>query len=320
MPLMTTTSRACTRCHKELTDAASMEAGIGPICRKLDNALLARLIPSNVGRAVELLGELLWVSTVAPETSETLAKVIEAVRAPDAAAREDWRVEVKRVEWALSFPANNEIRTMLTSVVAALGYVGLASLWNGEAATGVAHVTCADLGSFGMRLVITGPKNSAARAAFKTLKGYRFHPKGSLPTVEKAAWSFPVATHAAFRLVVITHYPNNKGLAEAVELAAASVPVLVPVAAPTARASAPVAVPVPVPVAAPKCSIEHAGTMLKVHSPYNPAFIGALKATLAWTDRRWNSKEKVWEVSANNENVLVGLLVKHYGPTALAAV
>jgi len=315
MPLMTTTSRACTRCHKELTDAASMEAGIGPICRKLDNALLARLIPSNVGRAVELLGELLWVSTVAPETSETLAKVIEAVRAPDAAAREDWRLEVKRVEWALSFPANNEIRTMLTSVVAALGYVGLASLWNGEAATGVAVVTCANVEGFGMRLVITGPKNSAARAAFKTLNGYRFHPKGSVATVEKAAWSFPVACHAAFRLAVITHYPNNKGLAEAVELAAASV-----VVAPVARASAPVAVAAPVAAPKAKCSIEHAGTMLKVHSPYNPAFIGALKAALSWTDRRWNSTEKVWEVAAVNENVLVGLIVKHYGPTALAAV
>jgi hypothetical protein len=310
---MTTTSRACTRCHKELTDAASMEAGIGPICRKLDNALLAKLIPSNVGRAVELLGSL-SLATVAPETTDTLSKVVEAVRAPDAAAREDWRVEVKRVEWALSFPANDEIRAMLTSVVAALGYVGLASLWNGEAATGVAVVTCANIEGLGMRLIITGPKNSAARAAFKTLNGYRFHSKGSVAVVEKAAWSFPVACHAAFRLAVITHYPNNKGLAEAVELAAASVVV------PVARASAPVAVPVPVVAPKAKCSIEHAGTMLKVHSPYNPAFIGALKATLSWTDRRWNSTEKVWEVAAVNENVLVGLIVKHYGPTALAAV
>jgi hypothetical protein len=289
-----------------------MEAGIGPICRKLDNALLARLIPSNITRAVELLARV-SLATVAPETTDTLTKVVEALNAPDAAAREDWRVEVKRIEWALSFPANSEIRATLTSVVSALGYVGLASLWNGEAATGVANITCATVEGLGMRLLITGPKNSAARAAFKSIPGYRFHPKGSVTVVEKAAWSFPVAAHAAFRLAIITHYPNNKGLAESVELAAASVVV---VAAPVEATPAPV-VAAP---KAPKCSIEAVGVLLKVRTPYNPSFIAELKNALSWSDRRWNSGEKVWEVSANNQNVVTGLVIKHYGPTALAAV
>lgn len=165
-----------------------------------------------------------------------------------------------------------------------------------------------------MRLIITGPKNSAARAAFKTINGYRFHPKGSVAIVEKAAWSFPVSAHAAFRLAIITHYPNNKGLAEAVELAATEVIIATPVA----RASAPVAVPVVAPKA--KCSIETVGVLLKVRTPYNPAFIAELKNALTWSDRRWNSGEKLWEVSANNANVVTGLVIKHYGPTALAAV
>jgi len=321
MPLMTTTSRNCTRCHKELTDAASMEAGIGPICRKLDNALLARLIPSNVTRAVELLTRL-SLATAAEGTTDTLSKVMDAIRAPDAAAREDWRVEVKRIEWVLSHADNQPLRATLTSVVSALGYVGLASLWNGEAATGKAFVTCQTIGSLGTRLVIVGPKNSSARAAFKTIPGYRFHAKGTVEGVEKPCWSFAATQFAAFRLVVITHYPNHTGLVEAVEAAQAAVVA----AAAAAQAAAPVvaATPAPVaPVAAPKaakCSIEAVGVLLKIRTPYNPAFIAELKNALTWSDRRWNSGEKVWEVSANNQNVVTGLVIKHYGPTALAAV
>ena len=318
MPLMTTTSRNCTRCHKELTDAASMEAGIGPVCRKLDNALLARLIPSNVTRAVELLTRL-SLATAAEGTTDTLSKVMDAIRAPDAAAREDWRVEVKRIEWVLSHADNQPLRATLTSVVSALGYVGLASLWNGEAATGKAFVTCQTIGSLGTRLVIVGPKNSSARAAFKTIPGYRFHAKGTVEGVEKPCWSFAATQFAAFRLVVITHYPNHTGLVEAVEAAQAAV-----VAAAQAAAPVVAATPAPVaPVAAPKaakCSIEAVGVLLKIRTPYNPAFIAELKNALTWSDRRWNSGEKVWEVSANNQNVVTGLVIKHYGPTALAAV
>jgi len=307
MPYMTETSRNCTRCSKELTDAASMEAGIGPICRKLDNALLAKLIPSNLTRAREVLATL-DLTTAAPETMTVLVSIETSIMADDAHTRDDWRLEVKRIEWALSFHGNNSFRKGLTSVVAALGYVGLASLWNGEAATGKAAVTCLN-----DRLVVQGPKNSAARATFKRISGFKFHPASN---GSKPQWSFPVAEHAAVLLAVITHYPNNEGLDLAIEGAKTYIANLPPPPAPTPAAVVPAAVAAPALPKA-KCAVESVGVLLKVRTPYKPEFINDLKNELPWTDRRWNSGEKVWEVSANHSSFVLGLVIKHYGNDAL---
>lgn len=310
MAYMTETSRSCTRCGKELTDAASMEAGIGPICRKLDNALLAKLIPSNIVRARELLATVDFTEA-APETMSVLVAVETAIMAEDGLTRDDWRKDVKRVEWALSYFGNNPLRKVLTQVVAALGYVGLAALWNGEAATGEATITCMN-----DRLVIQGPKNAAARGAFRKIAGAVFHKPGT--KLEKACWSFPVAEHAAVLLAVITHYPNNTGLQLAVEGAQnyiANLPKPVAPAAP-AVAVAPVEAP-----AAPKakCAVESVGVLLMVRTPYKPEFIQELKAELPYTDRRWNKDEKRWEVASVNSSLVMGLVIKHFGPDALIA-
>lgn len=297
--------RSCCRCRKELTDAASMEAGIGPICRNLDNALLARLIPSNLGAAREALATL-DLTSVAPETLPTVVEVSADIGSEE--PREDWRKTVKRIEWVLSFGSNDPFRALFTKVVGALGYVGLAALWNGEAATGKSAVTFLD-----GRFVVTGPRNKAANTAFKSIFGRRFHPANTLAGITKAAWSFPATSGEKVFEAVVTHYPNFTGLVEAVEAAKALVAASAPVAAPTVEAPAPV-------VAAPapkKCSIENAGVLLKIHSPYNPAFIGDLKNTFKWGDRRWNAGEKVWEVTANHEEAVKALLTKHYGAEAL---
>lgn len=286
--------RSCCRCRKELTDAASMEAGIGPICRNLDNALLARLIPSNVGLARETIGGL-DLTAVAPETLPTLTEVAATIGGETPS--DDWRKTVKRIEWALSFAGNSEFRDLLTSTVAALGYVGLAALWNGEAASGKATVALMD-----GRLVVTGPNNKAARTALKAIPGRRFHPAKAL--LPKAAWSVPASEADALFVAVATHYPNHEGLTEAVEAAKALK--VTPVAAPAPVAAAP-AKPEP------KCSLTPAGVLLKVRTPYNPAFIGDLKANIKWSDRRWNGGEKVWEVTANHENEVKAMIAKHYG-------
>ncbi len=291
-----TASRFCVRCLKELTDAASMEAGIGPICRNLDNALLARLIPSNLP-AARLFVDAIDLTSVAPETLSTLNEVCAALLADDAAAREDWRVEVKRIEWALSFPANNFLRADLTKLVAALGYVGLAALWNGDAATGKATITCMN-----GRIVVQGPNKAAARKTFRNIKGSKFHPANALIT--KACWSFPGTAHETVFNAVITHYPNHDGLSEALEAAKKAIP------APVAVVAAPVE------KAAPKCCLTPMGVLLKVATPYNPAFISDLKA-LPYNDRRWNKTEKVWEVPLARETDVKALVVKHYGQDAL---
>jgi hypothetical protein len=307
---MHNTSRNCTRCGKDLTDAASQEAGIGPICRDLDNALLARLIPSDLSKARTAF-DAVDLTAVAPETLKTLNEVYGALFADGAASRDDWRLEVKRIEWALSYPANNYMRADLTGVVAALGYVGLSALWSGEAKTGKAHVTFMN-----NRLVIQAAKCKAANITFRAIPGRLFHSAETL--TPKAAWSFPATAHDAVYLAVIKHYPNFAGLTEAVEQAkkfATPAPGALVVPGVTVVTEIPVAerAPKAEEKAAPKCSITPVGVLLKVSSPYNPAFISDLKAQVKWTDRRWNAGEKVWEVTVNEESKVKDLLSKHYG-------
>lgn len=296
-------SRNCTRCWKELTDAASMEAGIGPICRNLDNELLARLIPSDLA-AARASFEAVDLTAVAPETLKTLTEVHGALFGDDSATRDDWRVEVKRIEWALSFPANNAARADLTKVIASLGYVGLASLWNGEAATGKATCTFTK-----GRLTVVGPRNKAARMAFRLIPGRKFHDAGAF--AEKASWSFPAEQHAAFFSAIIKHYPNFTGLTEAIEAAKAA---WAASPAPEAkRGAAPVA-------AAPKCSMKIEGLFVKVSSPYKPEYITDLKSAFPYSDRRWNAGEKCWEVVAIHKAKVEDIIKKHFGADALGAV
>lgn len=288
MLTQTHSSRNCVRCRKELTDAASMEVGIGPICRKLDNAILAATIPANVAAArfaFEGIPEL-PLSAV----SETFYKVLSALQA---GGKSDWRVEVKRMEWMLSFEAVRAVAYEgMLKTVRALGYVGLASLWEGEAATGLATVRY-DAG----RLFVKGPRNKAAINALRAIQGRRFHS-------DTKEWSVPAAQAEAFEAAIHAHYPVNTGLVVALGVAqnAAVAPAAVP---------APVASP---PKVASKVSIEVLGAVARVRSPYNSGFIWALKESLPHQARKWTGT--AWEVVASYLPTVEQLVEKYYGEKA----
>lgn len=319
--MVSNSGRSCARCGKELTDAASMEVGIGPICRNLDNCLLAKLIPSNIDRAREALAEL-DLTSLAPETLPTLSEVVSDINAETAASVDDWRKTVKRIEWALSFPGNHNFRPMLTSCVSALGYVGLAAMWDGKAASGKAEVSVKD-----GRFAIVGPRNKAFNTAAKKINGWKFRPAGTV-FEKKACWTFPCDQWGAVFETVITHYPNFSGLDASIEEAKkvvearlAEKQALREEEEKAAIEAVPAAVVAPAPVqtvqAAKKCSITSAGVLLKVATPYKPEYINELKETIKWGDRRWNAQERVWEVAANHEAEVKALVTKHFGAEAL---
>lgn len=52
---------------------------------------------------------------------------------------------------------------------------------------------------------------------------------------------------------------------------------------------------------------------LAIHSPYNPAFVAALKAKIPATDRMWDGRRKVWIVSQNHGKALQNLIASYYG-------
>ena len=277
-------SRACSRCGKALDDAASKEYGIGPVCRKLDNALLARLIPARVADA-QMLAALVRETDLPAPTHATFANVMADLL--DFASK-DWRLTVKRIEWVLSWSLPSLTHTTLIDVVRSLGYVGLASLLSGEAATGKTTVTCEN-----GRLYLYGPRNKTGAVEFKKIKGRMFHPK----TAEtKACWSVPAAKADEFYTVVMTYWPNVTGLEEAVE-AAKVAPVV---------ASAPVPAPT---------YVTEANGVLKVKTPYNAGFVDALKA-LPYKARKWNGIEKVWEVSVEYKAKVEEMVGTYYSKAA----
>lgn len=310
-----------------------MEFGIGPDCRGLDNALLAKLYPSDIEKTRAIFNEI-DLTLVAPFTLEVINTVYGVVFGNDAAKVDDWREEVKRIEWALSFPENNFVRPQLTSVVAALGYAGLAALWNGEAKTGKTLVTYD--GALA-RIFVQAPRGKAGNAAFRAILGRKFHSQGTVQGIAKPAWSFPAKQHALVFDAICKHYPINQGLNDAV--LAASVfcaagakplttidtethaqPGIIGLSAgsPTVYESfvgQTVATPAPAPAPKFKCSMAKAGALLKVTTPYKADYVNDLKGQLKWSDRRWNSVERCWEVPLAATTTMKELVQKHFGET-----
>lgn len=298
-------SRHCFRCDKQLTDAASLNEGIGPICRMLDNAILARLIPSDMGKVLAAYSKVDVLGLV-PETLDTFMKLEAAFRASDAGTREDWRAEVKRIEWILSYGQSYSNIQTFKAIVLALGYVGLIALWNGEAATGEAFVF-----PFDGRLYLQGPQNKGARWALKKIQGWQFHPSFA-GKVAKACWSFPADQFDAFRMTVATNYPNFFGMTEAVNAAkeftalkeaeqAAVAPLI---------EAAPIAPPTKVAI----ISIIEVGDVLKVSAPFRTSYIAELRQTSkADLPRKWLADEKVWEFPVAFKEQVKALVTKHYG-------
>lgn len=314
-------SRFCARCGKDLTDAASMECGVGPICRKLDNKLLAKCLPANpkvakvAWASIDLLAQ---PADVVHTLSLVDAKVATMPDVDDEVFGNDWRDTVKRIEWVLSHPLTSDTVAALYSFVDGLGYVGLSALWKGDAATGKAVVTFSN-----GRLSFVGPNNKAGRISFKAAcPGYRFHAKTA---TTPAAWSAPAKAWKGFFETLVTHWPNNEGLAEAVEQAKnwlsheTPAPLtLVPStwtdgnAAELEQALIEVgALPAPA-KPAPKCFVTVDGDTLKVVTPYNGAFVAELKK-LPYKERAWNPVAKCWTVKATRKTELLTLLETHYG-------
>lgn len=301
--------RSCVRCHKELTDAASMEAGIGPVCRKLDNALLAAQIPADISAARLALSNV-PIEALEPQTMVTFAEVDGALNAPSALMRSDWRKEVKRLEWLLSFEASRKAALVaLTGVVRSLGYVGLASLWEGKASTGVAKVRFAD-----GRLYVAGPRNADFRYAIKQLAGWKFHPAQG---TERPEWSVAAASYSAFNAAVMSYYPVSDGRQEAVKAAEDFVNSILatasnPVAALPVVAVAPIGAPTSV-ASKGKVRVESGAEWMKVYTPYNAHFITDLKQQVAYGARRWEPVSRCWEVKATEQGIVQGLLNKYFG-------
>ena len=319
--------RFCSRCGKALTDAASTEVGVGPICRHLDNALLAKHIPSNIGAARDSAKKVDF-SHFPEETVQTWLKVEAAVVAEGAEEVQDWRETVKRVEWMLSHAVKEPSKTHLMGMVFSLGYIGLVSLWKGEAATGLASCWF-DTG----RIYVSGPQNKAARITLRKIWGAKFHGGSYVPAADHLgekvkAWSFPADKAELVQKAVWAHYPNNENLLGAVETAKAY---LLAVEQEKAK-QAPVEVPAPVqaPVVAAPAQVTKPGSgafaslaenrwlMLKTPG-YKAAFVTAIKE-IPPKDRKWSYETTAWTVAPTHKAKALSLFTQAWPDADISSV
>jgi len=343
-----TISISCARCGKDLTDAASRECGVGPICRNLDNAILATYIPADVSAARAALAQV--PATLVAKTKHIAAlhdRVRDALHDVDAPSCTDWRTTIKRIEWLVSRTGGRcgQGARAFAAVGAALGYVGLASVWLDQAAKGAAIIwvqlgrTTAGwngrkgINEQGAFLFVSGPRNKAANAATKAIEGRRFHtgaahvahrrdPKKAKS--EPAAWSVPAAQFDAFLSMVQAHYPSHRILDAATGDVVSAVDTDGPadwkafrtIARKAYRKANPKGTPRADTKPAPTCRIEDATDNVFVFAPKNGAFIADLKR-LPWKSRKWSREYNCWIVGAVFRETVETLIAKHYGADAL---
>lgn len=202
--------RFCSRCASELTDPASVECGVGPICRGKDNHLYSKTIPANYALAFAKIS-CVDSSTLSEENRERFSalknsvcskatKVAEravAEKAEYASHRKgmDLRDEIRTIDWLLSFSMHPKTKALLVDIVRDLGYVALAGVLSGKASTGESKISFDD--STGM-LKLQGSRNKAGIRAFRALAGSRSFAKEHL---------IPARFFEQFRSIVLECWP-----------------------------------------------------------------------------------------------------------------
>lgn len=306
---MLTVQRRCCRCQLDLTDPVSLEIGIGPVCRKRDNALLARTMPVDQTALCELWPRLIAAQAVEADAATTsvsakhvfgwlarFSQVLDGIKAATTSPEADCRETVRSIEFVLSWLApRSELAELLVEACEQLGYVGLAETMRGNAAAGKAVVYLAD-----GRLIVTGPRGPGFRGAVKAIEGRRFHAAASLgPLTDKAAWSVPAMRFEALRAAVVRFYPCHE-LAGGLtwdELGVRARALTMP-----SRAGSPLV----------EISIEARGPWLLVKTPYDPRFLAQVKA-LPYRDRKWDGPSKAWLIDAKHEKRLNDIVEQVYG-------
>lgn len=178
MVLRNTQYRHCSRCGLPLEDLASQEAGVGPICRKKDNALFAKTITGNLGLALALATtidglheECLERFNVARDKFvKNFSNLVTDNALEGKAHGIDARELAKACDFACSFvhPGGFSVRNQLIELIRHLGYVGLAGVISGEASTGAAKVW---FDSTDGRIKLTGSSNTHGWRAMRRIPG-----------------------------------------------------------------------------------------------------------------------------------------------------
>ncbi len=204
------TPRHCSRCRRELTDPASRECGVGPICRNKNNHLFAKTIQANVPAASALiLGT--NAESLPPEVHscwENLkCRFVNKIEGTEQQSDimftgADFRDCVKDIDYILSFHMSPALRSRMVDIVQHLGYPGLAAVLSNEASLSVAKLWFDD-----GRVFMKGRTCKAGFLRMRKIPGirtprYRGH---------QVPYSAPASQFEEFMKVVQKHWPLYEG-------------------------------------------------------------------------------------------------------------
>jgi len=216
------TPRHCSRCGDDLTDPASRNIGIGPICLKKDSHLMAKAIPANYGQAM-IFAMAMHDEMLAPETVEVWHKAYKSLtrcaeKAANASADmtvmtqtgNDLREVIRACDFLCSFEHPRalgggtyiNVRNSMVQIIRALGYVGLAGVISGQASTSASKIWF-EKG----RVFMTGLGNTSGWQTMKKIPGIvtpRF--RG-----DRAPYTAPACSAVAFLAAVQAHWPMYEG-------------------------------------------------------------------------------------------------------------
>lgn len=286
MPLFTDqTIRFCSRCGQELTDPASRECGVGPICRQKDNHLYAKTIQANLpGASAIILGT--TADQFPPEVRETWTNLTDYFMRQMARTQQqtdlmftgaDFRETVRSIDWMLSFKMNHTIKTRLVKVVGYLGYPGLASVLAGEAST-----TAARIWFEAGRVFLEGKSNRHGFVAMRRIPGIVIPRHRG----DRAPYSAPAAQAPAFLEAVATYWPMYEGDIDSIRAQALAA---------AATAPAPATVPTGPVAVIQKRSEDVVIKFDWVRGAPMYDLINAIKA-ISSQDRKYDPAAKVWSV------------------------
>ena len=314
-------TRTCAYCGLPLTDSASLQAGVGPVCRGKDNALYAKGIPADLPAAKAAFQAVVrLISDSGAEVSSYFhSTALPAFEAALESETPDFRDAVRALVWIAS--GSKALRATVGPVVSALGYPAVAAMILGMAVSSPATLALIPT-PFKNRPETLGVLNLVGASAPKATKPLRAF--GGVKTT--TGWCFPLANLDTlvqnlphlYPWLTVEHPEGWSGLALAREnaLAAfkASQTPAVTVTTVVTPAPAPTTAPSPVTVTpvggrpAAKNGTPRAG----IRTPYNGGWIVTLKTLVPATNRSYSAADQTWEVDADFLPLVLAELPKFF--------
>ena len=188
----------CVRCGLALEDAASRESGVGPICRKFANAVMAKTLKADCKATREALNEL--SPMLDDRASAVCEALVEELYTGEETGRTDYRTVATALLQLLSVIDSRvqQAKNRVCVALEALGYTALAGVVLRTASQSLATVTVE-----GDSIVVECKRNKAAITLFRAIAGRRY--LGA--TSARKAWSFPLGQASTVLAAVRACYP-----------------------------------------------------------------------------------------------------------------